>query len=375
MKKYILNKTSFYLLLFFTFITSCNAQEKKQMVNFNLAELKPSLKAQLKIKKSQDANKNPSIVCGLQDKLGNLWFGTAGEGVYKYNGKLFTQYTIKDGLNTNDVYSILEAKNGTIWFGTTNGICRFEGSKIINVPISFHIRPFITDNSYYTDWAPKYTVWSMMQDKAGTIWFGIGDGVYYYKGVTFNRLLHLDNIENKDSLKLKLVSDIIEDKDGIIWFASGMPPGSEGFCRYDGKKIESFKHKNEGWIRKVIQSKNGDLLLATRRYGVWSYDGKSFKDYSQPMGLVKPSITDIIEDKAGSLWIASDYGLVEGDTLGGLWHANQSINNLKDTTYTKICNKEVFFVMEDKNNNIWFSTRNWGLYYFDRKVIKKFSEE
>ena len=56
---------------------------------------------------------------------------------------------------------------------------------------------------------------------------------------------------------------------------------------YDGKRIESFKPKNEGWIRNVIESKNGNLLLATRHFGVWSYDGKSFNDYSEPQGIGK----------------------------------------------------------------------------------------
>ncbi|MBK9357378.1 MAG: hypothetical protein IPN08_08340 [Bacteroidales bacterium] len=274
MTKYFLNKPIYSLLLVLIFLTSCNGQTKILPQTDSPSELKASLTGLPKLPKTQGSNEYQNVDCGIQDKLGNIWFGTTGEGVYRFDGKLFTQFTMKDGLSSNCVWSILEDKTGNIWFGTSNGICRFDGNKIISVPISFYIRPVITDNSYYTEWSTKNSVWSMLQDKSGKIWFGTGDGVYYYNGVTFTRLLANDNVINKDSLKLKLVSDILEDKNGNIWFASGMPPGYEGFCRYDGKMIESFKPKNEGWIRNVVESKNGNLLLATRHYGVWTYDGK-----------------------------------------------------------------------------------------------------
>jgi ligand-binding sensor domain-containing protein len=357
-----------------TILTSCNGQIKIDSQTYILSELKSSLRGQPKLTKTEGSNEYQNIYCGLQDKNGNIWFGTTGEGVYKYDGKLFTQFTMKDGLSSNCIWSLLENKNGTIWFGTSNGICCTVGNRIISIPISIFIRPIITDNSYYTEWSTKLSVWSMLQDKSGKIWFGTGDAVYCYDEGIFTRFLANDNVINKDSLKLKLVSDILEDKKGNIWFASGMPPGYEGFCRYDGKMIESFKPKNEGWIRNLVESKNGNLLLATRRFGVWSYDGKSFTDYSQPKDLINGSLNAILEDRAGNLWVASDYGKEMGDTLGGLWHSTISTTNPTEKTFTKIFNKEVCFILEDKDNNIWFGTRNTGLYRYDRKTLTKFSE-
>jgi len=290
MTKYYIHKPIYSLLLALTFLTSCNGQTKTQPQTDNGGELKATLTGQPKLTKTQSSNEYQNVKCGLQDKHGNIWFGTTGEGVYKYNGKLFTQFTMKDGLSNNCIWSMMEDKAGNIWFGTTDGICRYDGKKISSIPIPFTIRPVITDNSYYTEWSTKNSVWSMLQDKSGKIWFGTGDGVYCYDEGNFTRLLANDNVINKDSLKLKLVSNILEDKNGNIWFASGMPPGYEGFCRYDGKIVESFKPKNEGWIRNVVESKNGNLLLATRHFGVWAYDGKSFTDYIQPKELIKPSL-------------------------------------------------------------------------------------
>ena len=170
------------------------------------------------------------------------------------------------------------------------------------------------------------------------------------------------------------MSSMLEDKNGNIWFASGMPPGYEGISRYDGKMIEGFKPKNEGWFRKVIESKKGNLLLATRHFGIWSYDGKSFKDYSQPKELINGSLNSILEDKAGNLWVASDYGKDIGDTLGGLWRSNPTSDNSLEPTFTQITNKEVFFIFEDNDNNIWFGARDMGLYRYDKKNLTKFSE-
>ena len=63
-----------------------------------------------------------------KDKDGNLWFGiTGGNGVFRYDGKVFTPFTTQDGLFNNHVGSILEDKNGNIWFGTEGGVCRYDG--------------------------------------------------------------------------------------------------------------------------------------------------------------------------------------------------------------------------------------------------------
>jgi ligand-binding sensor domain-containing protein len=64
----------------------------------------------------------------IEDKKGNLWFGGGDRGICRYDGKIFTCFTTKDGLIHNDVWSILEDKAGNLWVGTKNtGLSRYDG--------------------------------------------------------------------------------------------------------------------------------------------------------------------------------------------------------------------------------------------------------
>src|SRR6185295_17857511 len=70
--------------------------------------------------------KADEVLCMLQDKNGNIWFGTWEGGVSRYDGKYFTHFTEKEGLtnkgpNNNNVLSIFEDKSGNMWFGTEGG--------------------------------------------------------------------------------------------------------------------------------------------------------------------------------------------------------------------------------------------------------------
>jgi ligand-binding sensor domain-containing protein len=367
-----LHRSIYALLPLLLFLCSCNGQEKPQAVQQE--PLKTFASPTAKLKKTAGSNEYQSVNCGIEDKQGNLWFGTTGEGVYRYDGKLFTQFTMKDGLNSNSIWCMMEDHTGKIWIGTSNGICRWDGNKMLSVTIDQSIRPLITDNNYYTEWSTKNSVWSIFQDNSGKIWFGAGDGLYYYDGMLFNRLLANNSIINEDSLHLKVVSDILQDKNGILWFFSGILPGNEGICRFDGKKLERIKPRENGWNRNAFESKTGKIIVATRHYGIWASDGKTFGEYVQPKEMIGPSLNYVFEDHAGTLWVASDYGAERGDMLGGLWYSNASDGKLTEDSFVKIFHQEVYFVMEDKEGNIWFGTTNTGLYQYDRKNLTCYSE-
>lgn len=63
----------------------------------------------------------------LLDTAGDLWIGTWGGGVSRFDGKSFVNYSTKDGLTGNVVYGITQTTDGAMWFGTNHGISRFDG--------------------------------------------------------------------------------------------------------------------------------------------------------------------------------------------------------------------------------------------------------
>jgi len=111
-------------------------------------EPKSNSTGQPKLVKTQGSTVGDNVWCALQAKSGNIWFGTTGEGVYCFDGKAFTQFTVKDRLSSNCVYSILEDKEGKIWVGTSNGICLYDGKHISAVAIPQTIFPMNAPNEY-----------------------------------------------------------------------------------------------------------------------------------------------------------------------------------------------------------------------------------
>jgi ligand-binding sensor domain-containing protein len=372
MTKYNFYQQLYVLLFLLVFFTSCNGQVKTDVPKNNAIERNATAIGQQKMMKNHFTNPNQAaadnVHCGLQDKAGNLWFGTTGDGVYRYDGTLFTNFTMKDGLNSNTVWSILEDKTGHIWIGTDAGVCRFDGKTITKIPISL-----ANENTGYANFSPnnpaaKNDVWSMLQDKNGIIWFGTTEGVYCYDGKSFTRFLDDNRIENKKKLTLKSVQCMLQDKNGNLWFGSG-PMAFEGICLYDGKSITNFKPKNEGWIRNLLEDKNGKIWTANRHNGLCVYDGKSFNHFAEKEVFNETGTGAIVEDKDGNIWFSS----LGKEEDGGIWRFDgKTFKNW--TVKDGLTNPSVFFMMTDKADNLWIGTRNTGLYRYDGKTFTAFSD-
>src|SRR4030095_12170356 len=90
-----------------------------------------------------------NVQCCLQDKAGNLWFGTTENGLYKYDGKSFRQFLVADGLNSNNIFSLLEDKEVKIWIGPQAGLCLYDGKTFatIQIPLPKNLPP--NQNPYF----------------------------------------------------------------------------------------------------------------------------------------------------------------------------------------------------------------------------------
>lgn len=286
------------------------------------------------------------ISCSVMDNEGNIWFGTQGGGVSKYDGYTFTTYTTAHGLANNSVMSLAADSKGNIWFGTNGGgLSKFDGH---------NFRTFTTNDNLANN-----SIYSMTEDSKGNMWFGsYGGGVSKYDGKKFK------TISTKDGLADDFIMAIKEDSKGNVWFGTN----GKGLSKYDGKKFETFT-KDDGlasdWIRSITEDSKGNLWLGTYGGGASKYDGKDFTNYSTESGLASKLVMSIVEAKDGKLWFGTNgYGVSSFD--------GKKFKSF--STKQGLTNDRVWTITKDKGNNLWFGTFGGGVSRFECEAFTKFDE-
>lgn len=358
----------FTLLTILLFGTACNGSVKKDL---------PKEKEHPKLIINIGNPRYGNVQCGVQDKAGNLWFGTTQNGLYKYDGKTFRQFLLADGLNSNAINDILEDNDGKIWIATAAGLCLYDPSATlstggktfdtIHIPLRKNLPPNKNRNTH--------DVFNIMQDKSGKLWFATVDGVYIYNGKSFTPFI-IDEGSMGYMSTNNNAERILEDKAGNIWFGGR---GTEGVFRYDGKSVTNIKlqdlfqngpkPKAHNWAWPQLQDKNGNIWFSNWG-GAYRYDpsaslrtgSESFTSVTAKDGL--PGIvTRIVEDKKGNLWFGGDgLSLYDGTSFTPF------------TTKDGLPNLGVWSILEDTSGNIWVGTRENGLYLYDGKTFITYSE-
>jgi ligand-binding sensor domain-containing protein len=235
----------------------------------------------------------------VQDREGHVWFGTE-RGLTRYDGASFTNYTEQDGLVSNDVWSLVLDSKGLMWIGTLQGVSRFDGAQFT---------PFALPES-----EPDPTrgvtssriVHCIMEDSRGQMWFATNGGAYIYDGTS------LTSISEQDGLCHNAVNCILEDKDGDIWFATH----HNGVCRFDGTSFTHFTSEDgvtgtEAWD--LYEDRSGNIWFPIENSGVYRFDGTSFTNFQEEQGLTSNAIQCTFEDREGRLWLGGWMGLFRYD--------------------------------------------------------------
>jgi ligand-binding sensor domain-containing protein len=309
---------------------------------------------------------NVAISSILEDNSGNIWAATMGEGVYRYNGKSFKNFTVKDGLLTNLVYSMIQDKEGNIWFATTGGASLYDGKSFKNFPFSV-----IRGNSPAQEVGanpsfPPKEVWSILLDKKGNIWFGTTVGLYRYNGKTFTNIVELDTSKNANK-EFNNIAYIMEDKEGNIWFTSW----NAGLCCFNGNAITIFTSKGHVLSNNsILQDKNGNIWISERgNGGVSRYDGKTFKSFFP--GIV---ISDMKQDAAGNIWFATfDRNINSGGAV--LYNPSTTETIAHFTAIDGHSNNYVTSITIDTLGKVWFGTNKMTLSSYDGKTFTNFYSE
>jgi ligand-binding sensor domain-containing protein len=371
--KSVLRKPLCLLFVLVSFIASCDGQTM------------PKSQGTAKIIAPPGTDPYASFRCSIMDKAGNLWFGTTGAGIYRYNGKSFVNFTEKDGLGSLVIYTLLEDKDGTIWVGTEKGVFRSKGNTFSRFVLpgddaakSFS---FPGTGSPANRVITRYThmVYCIIQDKTGHIWFATErNGLCRFDGKAFTHFMYIndnwvaiagDKFKNDSKVNDKMIQFLLEDKQGNIWFSTF--PGGSGVYRFDGRSFSHFNlpKQTSGHIFSMINDKAGNIWFATRDDGVYRYDGKSFTGFDDSDGLCNKRTYGLLADKAGHIWISSLGTLGVGGCI--------SIYDGKDFTTLSmkgITNSGTWTMVKDKQDYVWIGTRQMGLYRYEGKYFTDFSE-
>jgi ligand-binding sensor domain-containing protein len=242
----------------------------------------------------------------LQDRDGAMWFAT-NRGVSRYESGVFTNYTGASGLTDDSVWSIMRDSAGTIWAGTHGGVCRFDGTAFVPFPL-----PRVKVENPESRFTPN-VVFGMFEDRAGNLWFGTdGEGVHIYDGTSFK------SFTQKDGLAGNIVRCIVGDSQGRVWIGTN---GGGASC-YDGTGFRNFTKKdglNNDRIYEILEDKAGNMWFSTLGAGACRYDGTSFTPFREDPGLIingRPArghVQEFFEDKDGILWLGCSGGLFRFD--------------------------------------------------------------
>lgn len=235
----------------------------------------------------------------VEDKEANLWFAT-NSGLTKYDGIYFTNYTEKDGLLDNDLWSLTIDNKGILWIGGLQGVCTYDGVKFTTFALP---ESQIDPNRGVSS---NKLVHSMIQDYKGQMWFATNNGAYMHDG------RKLRNLSTKNGLAGNAINDIIEDKNHNIWFATHY----SGISRFDGIKFTNFTKDSiikgdEVWS--LFEDNDGNIWFPAEHHGVYHYDGTSFTNYGEKNGLTTNAVQSIYQDKSGAIWVGGFKGLFKLD--------------------------------------------------------------
>ena len=280
-------------------------------------------------------------------------------------GRLLIERTITqaDGLASDTVLTIFEDSQGTLWFGTADGITRYDGD---------NFQTFTTE-----DGLSRNTTGLIFEDRQGMLWFG--DGML---ANALNRPKFIDM--SYMNMPLSELADTVQDETEM---KTRTPAPLKGVSRYDGQAFRTFTI-SDGLLKDTIydmfEDKTGTLWFATL-WGMSRYDGEKFSNITLngPTGTeVLPDwwnqITAIAQDTAGNLWFGSHAGITYYNVqTSDFRYLDVNLNDFREMGQSQ--RGQVTNLQFDAQGNLWIIQEGVGGEYtgirrYDGKELVHFPQ-
>ena len=265
---------------------------------------------------------------------------------------VWTTYRESDGLASDSVLSIA-VDGDNVWFGTKNGVSKFDGTTWTTYDTSNSELVYDGVNAIAVD------------DVEGNIWFGTRWGASKFDGSNWTPY------EN-----IRFISAIAIDQEGNIWFGTRLDDAAGyGVSKFDGAAWTTYSTSNgtleSNSVNAIAVDNSNNVWVGTSTGGVSKYDGVDWMTYRTGSGLASDHVRAIAVDSADEKWFG---GCTNGynewcDILNCINAAVSRFDGSTWTTYiagsSDLVGKEIMAIAIDWRGNGWFGTRWYGVNEFD----------
>jgi ligand-binding sensor domain-containing protein/serine phosphatase RsbU (regulator of sigma subunit) len=309
----------------------------------------------------------------IQDRNGFMWFGTM-DGLNKYDGYSFTTYKSdpfnSNSLSHNNILDMIFDREGNLWIGSWGGFTMYDTQKEVFVQYK--------KNSQDPDAIPNDLISSVLEDHLGNIWLGSADGLILFdrKNKKFTSYKHDKN--NPESIGDDYVRDIFLDDQKQLWV--GTYKGGLNLFDYKTGKFKRYLHDpsdpssiGNNCVYSIFQDRSKRMWIASHNTGFDLFDRKNEKfihyrhEPSNSNSLVHNAVSCFGEDIDGNLWV--------GTENGGLSIFNYDKNTFRsfkkdEIDNTTLANNSIYSIYRDKTGNMWVGTHAGGVNYLSLESSK-----
>ena len=328
----------------------------------------------------------------------------AGSRAHRY---MFKHLEVADGLSSNTVYSIYQDRDGFMWFGTRNGLNRYDGytfrvfRHLNNDPYSLpdNVVANICESPEGKLWIKTEREYALFDkdkgifindlsgfmkqlgsnaknplyvyvDKKGYTWLYVaGEGCYRYKQGEEPKVFVL----RENGLPVSGISVVGECRDGILLLYDN------GLLVCIGRDELDLKWKKDDIPAQLPKGKYVQFSLFTDAddcvwiysvLGLWVYDvptGRWRDDWASPWRYQTDFVHAVAQDKAGRIWLAKDYKGI--DVLDKKTGEVVNLTNHADDERS-LCHNTVYQLYVDRNGLVWAGTYKKGLSYYGESIFK-----